>query len=164
MDMCRSIRSLEEDDECRLPVLMVAEQEDQRAGETAGITDWLVKPFTVAQARSKIGAWLLRTACQSIGNDVSAAAKEPVPPLAEVLQVEQVMADETTVLRATSEEGPRHLPERGSQVDKSALLWMYCREIAPFETAAFNSMAGDIIARAKIAPRRGMKRAIAARR
>src|SRR5262249_31700041 len=43
MDMCRSIRSLEEDDECRLPVLMVAEQEDQRAGETAGITDWLVK-------------------------------------------------------------------------------------------------------------------------
>ena len=130
----------------------------------AGITDWLVKPFTVAQARSKIGAWLLRTACQSIGNDVSAAAKEPVPPLAEVLQAKQVMADETTVLRATSEEGPRHLPERGSQVDKSALLWMYCREIAPFETAAFNSMAGDIIARAKIAPRRGMKRAIAARR
>jgi DNA-binding response OmpR family regulator len=165
MDMCRSIRSLEEDDERRLPILMVAEQEDQPAGEAAGVTDWLIKPFTVAQARSKIGAWLLRTACQSIGNDASAAAKEPAPPLAEVLQAGQVMAGgTTTVLRATSDEGTGHLPERGSQVDKSALLWMYCREIAPFETAAFNSMVGDIIARAKIAPHRKMRPSIAARR
>ena len=107
--------------------------------------------------RSKISAWLLRTASQSIGNDASAAAREPAPPVAEALQAEQVMADETTILRATS-------VERGSQLDKSALLWMYCREIAPFETAAFNSMAGDIIARAKMAPRRRMRPSIAARR
>jgi phosphoribosyl 1,2-cyclic phosphodiesterase/DNA-binding response OmpR family regulator len=164
MGMCRSIRSLEEDDDRRLPILMVAEQEDQRAGDAAGVTDWLIKPFTVAHARSKIGAWLLRTASQSIGNDASAAAREPVPPVAEALQAEQVMADETTVLRAASEEGTGHLPERGSQPDKSALLWMYCREIAPFETAAFSAMAGDIIARARMARRRRMRPSIAARR
>jgi phosphoribosyl 1,2-cyclic phosphodiesterase/DNA-binding response OmpR family regulator len=164
LDMCRSIRSLAKDDDRALPILMVAEQKDHRAGEAAGVTDWLVKPFTVAHARSKIGAWLLRTASQSIGNDASAAAKEPAPAATETLQAEQVMADETTVLRATSEEGTGHLPERGSQLDKSALLWMYGREIAPFETAAFSSMVGDIIARAKTAPHRRMRPSIAARR
>jgi ribonuclease BN (tRNA processing enzyme)/DNA-binding response OmpR family regulator len=164
MDMCRSIRSIATDDDRRLPILMVAEQEDQRA-DAAGVTDWLIKPFTVAHARSKIGAWLLRTACQSIGNDASAAAKQPVPAATETLQAKQVMAGgTTTVLRATSEKGNGHLPERSPQLDKSTLLWMYGREIAPFETAAFSSLVGDIIARAKMAPRRGMKRAIAARR
>jgi len=165
MDMCQSIRSLAEDDDRRLPILMVVEQEDQCAGDAAGVTDWLIKPFTVAHARSKIGAWLLRTACQSISNDTSAAAKQPVPAVAETLQAKLVMVGgTTTVLRATSDEANNHLPERSSQLDKSVLLWMYGREIAPFETAAFGSMAGDIIARAKMAQRRGMKRAIAARR
>jgi ribonuclease BN (tRNA processing enzyme) len=164
MDMCRSIRSIEEDDERRLPILMVAEQEDQRAGDAAGVTDWLVKPFTVAHARSKISAWLLRIASQSTRNDASSAAKEPVPAVTEALHVEQVMASEATVLRAALEGETGHLPDRGSQLDKSALLWMYGREIAPFETAAFSSQVGDIIARAKMAPHRRMRPSIAARR
>jgi hypothetical protein len=41
--------------------------------------------------------------------------------------------------------------------DKSALLWMYCREIAPFETPAFSKKVGNLIARATSAPQ---KRAI----
>jgi hypothetical protein len=36
--------------------------------------------------------------------------------------------------------------------DKSALLWMYCREIAPFETPAFSKAVGDLIARARKGP------------
>jgi hypothetical protein len=32
--------------------------------------------------------------------------------------------------------------------DKSALLWMYCREIAPFETPTFSTKVGELIARA----------------
>ena len=36
--------------------------------------------------------------------------------------------------------------------DKSALLWMYCREIAPFETPAFSKAVGDLVARATKRP------------
>jgi hypothetical protein len=32
--------------------------------------------------------------------------------------------------------------------DRAALLWMYCREIAPFETPTFGKNVGELIARA----------------
>jgi len=41
--------------------------------------------------------------------------------------------------------------------DKAALLWMYCRQIAPFETSTFSKNVGALIARAKRVP---YKRAI----
>jgi len=50
------------------------------------------------------------------------------------------------------------MPQKGSEnrrfvenvisTNKSALLWMYCREIAPFETPAFGEKVGELIARA----------------
>ena len=60
ISMCRAIRRQYEED--RLPVIMVAGQEDHDAGAAAGVTDWLIHPFTAAYARTKICAWLLRTA------------------------------------------------------------------------------------------------------
>jgi hypothetical protein len=36
--------------------------------------------------------------------------------------------------------------------DKSALLWMYCREIAPFETPTFSTKVGELIGRATKRP------------
>jgi hypothetical protein len=38
--------------------------------------------------------------------------------------------------------------------DKAALLWMYCREIAPFETPTFSKKVGELIARATSAPQK----------
>ena len=72
MDMCRAIRRQANDDQQRLPVVMVAEQEDQDSGAAAGVTDWLIKPFTGAYARTKIRAWVLRTASQSVRRGVPA--------------------------------------------------------------------------------------------
>jgi len=43
---------------------MIAGQEDQASGAAAGVTDWLIKPFTTAYARTKVRAWVLRTVCQ----------------------------------------------------------------------------------------------------
>ena len=63
MEMCRAIRQQETDREPELPVVMVAAQEDLTAA-AAGVTDWLIKPFTDAYARTKIRAWALRAACQ----------------------------------------------------------------------------------------------------
>ena len=63
METCRAIRQQENDREHELPVVMVAAQEDLTAA-AAGVTDWLIKPFTDAYARTKMRAWALRAACQ----------------------------------------------------------------------------------------------------
>jgi hypothetical protein len=43
---------------------------------------------------------------------------------------------------------------RGNSLDKSFLLWIDCREIAPFETPTFSSKVGEIIARATRPPQK----------
>jgi hypothetical protein len=40
-----------------------------------------------------------------------------------------------------------HLPESMINADKSAPLWMSCREIAAFETPTFSKKVGELIAR-----------------
>jgi hypothetical protein len=42
--------------------------------------------------------------------------------------------------------------------DKAALLWMYCKEIAPFETPTFSKNVGELIARATRAPQKAAVR------
>jgi DNA-binding response OmpR family regulator len=64
MATCRAIRQQCNGHEHQLPVVMVAAQEDPAPGAMAGVTDWLIKPFTGAYARTKICAWVLRTTCQ----------------------------------------------------------------------------------------------------
>jgi hypothetical protein len=46
----------------------------------------------------------------------------------------------------------RRFPENVISTDKSVLLWMYCREIAPFETPTFGEKVGELIARATSTP------------
>jgi CheY-like chemotaxis protein len=156
---CRAIRSLTRDDDRRLPIIMVVDKENQHAGAAAGVTDWLLKPFTVAHARTKIGAWLLRTACQSTRSDAS-AGKELAAAATETLQAEHANGPhDTATLRPSPEKGTdRYLSEMILQPDKSALLWMYGREIAPFDTLEFSSHVGEIIARATTAPQKRLPR------
>jgi len=44
--------------------------------------------------------------------------------------------------------------EKVISTDRSALLWMYCREIAPFETPTFSKSVGELITRATTAPQK----------
>ena len=46
------------------PVVVVVAQHEQQDSAGAGVTDWLIKPFSNAYARTKIRAWMLRTACR----------------------------------------------------------------------------------------------------
>jgi DNA-binding response OmpR family regulator len=66
MVMTRWVTEGSNDRQHQLPVVMVATQENQTAGAAAGVTDWLIRPFTDAYARTKIRAWVLRKACQSV--------------------------------------------------------------------------------------------------
>jgi phosphoribosyl 1,2-cyclic phosphodiesterase/FixJ family two-component response regulator len=64
MSTCRAIRADESNHKYQVPVIMVAAQEDQAAAAAAGVTDWLVRPFSDAYARTKIRAWVFRSTCQ----------------------------------------------------------------------------------------------------
>jgi phosphoribosyl 1,2-cyclic phosphodiesterase/CheY-like chemotaxis protein len=63
MATCRAIRQIKD---YETPVVMIAAQEDSAAGAAAGVSDWLIKPFTSSYARTKIRAWVLRTECRWI--------------------------------------------------------------------------------------------------
>jgi ribonuclease BN (tRNA processing enzyme)/CheY-like chemotaxis protein len=141
MEMCRAIRQQENDREHQLPVVMVAAQENQERGAEAGVTDWLIKPFNDAYARTKIRAWTLRAACQWMRgvipeDDERRSARSP-------LHVQRA---------PMAQKGTGRFSENVIRTDKSALLWMYCREIAPFETPAFSENVGNLIARATKRP------------
>jgi DNA-binding response OmpR family regulator len=139
MQICRAIREHENDREHQLPVVMITTHENRAAGAAAGVTDWLIRPFTDAYARTKICAWVLRTACQRIRVVISEDEKRRLAgPLVRVRRAP--MAQKGLENKRVSE----HV----ISTDKSALLWMYCREIAPFETPAFSRKVGDLIARA----------------
>ena len=153
MDMCRAIRRRTNDNEYRLPVVMVAEQEDQDSGAAAGVTDWLIKPFTGAYARTKIRAWVLRAASQSVRRGVPADEewRSPSPGAMRILDAQADDGfDRTTHLHPWPQKGTerRRSSEMATSSDKSALLWMHGREIAPFETPPFSRRVGEIIARA----------------
>jgi phosphoribosyl 1,2-cyclic phosphodiesterase/CheY-like chemotaxis protein len=63
LETCRAIRNLTGD---AVPVVMIATEANMAAGAAAGVTDWLVDPFTESYARTKIRAWVLRTECRWI--------------------------------------------------------------------------------------------------
>jgi phosphoribosyl 1,2-cyclic phosphodiesterase/CheY-like chemotaxis protein len=140
--MCRAIRR--QAMENRLPVIILAGQEDQDAGAAAGVSDWLIKPFTAAYARTKIRTWLLRTACKSVKSAVLGSKKRRLPPLRGI--------------RSGQLENLHRVPQKGADkthpvsLDKSTLLWMYGREIASFDTPAFGKKLGEIIVRATSMP------------
>ena len=155
METCRAIRQQDNDPEHSTPVVIVASEQDQARGISAGATDWLIKPFTSAYARTKVRAWILRTACQ---------AMMTLTPEREKLRFAQrPLPIEPPRLRKKRAQGQRHpTPHTGTEnrrfsndairTEKGDLLWMYCREVAPFETASFRKKIGQLIAHATNTP------------
>ncbi len=64
LEVCRAIRTQAGAHGREVPIVLVAASEDVAAGREAGVTDWLVKPFSSGYARTRMRAWLLRTACR----------------------------------------------------------------------------------------------------
>ena len=66
LNVCRILR-LEQDWRLKgVPIVMVSDRENTRAGFVYGITQWLIAPFSTQYARAQIQAWLLRSACRWI--------------------------------------------------------------------------------------------------
>jgi len=65
LELCRGLRK--DAGGSDLPIVIVADGEaeaDRAAGAEAGVTDWLVAPFSTLYARTRIRAWALRQACR----------------------------------------------------------------------------------------------------
>jgi phosphoribosyl 1,2-cyclic phosphodiesterase/DNA-binding response OmpR family regulator len=143
MEMCHAIRAQENDHQHQLPVVMVAAEENQAAGGAAGVTDWLIRPFTDAHARTKISAWALRAACQRIRvvipQDENGRLTRPPVHIRKASMAQRGIEN-------------KRFSKNVISTDKSDLLWMYCREIAPFETPAFSKAVGDLVARSARRP------------
>jgi GAF domain-containing protein len=60
LELCDDLRSPGENVAEDTPIIIVADV----AENAAGVTDWLIRPFSSAYARTRIRAWLLRTACR----------------------------------------------------------------------------------------------------
>ena len=145
IELCRAIRR--QAPEHQLPVLMVADREDQDAGAMAGVSDWLIEPFTAAYARTKIRTWLLRTARKSIKSATHAEEERPSHPL-RVVHAAHGLGDHgiKKLPRVSQRAADGNDPVISSE--KAALLWMYGRQIAAFDTPTFSNKVGQIIAQA----------------
>jgi len=61
--LCAEIRVLPSENAGDLPIIIVTDQDKvpEDKGETAGVTDWLTRPFSLQYARSRMRAWLMRS-------------------------------------------------------------------------------------------------------
>lgn len=66
LELCRRIRDMSHPKATDTPVIVVADQArvDVASGEACGVTDWLVRPFSLQYVRTRTRAWLLRTMCR----------------------------------------------------------------------------------------------------
>jgi ribonuclease BN (tRNA processing enzyme)/DNA-binding response OmpR family regulator len=71
LELARTIRAKRAGDRRRLSVVVVADRE-YPGGDEAGVTEWLVTPFSSAYAQTKLQAWVLR--------GTSRWKKAPAPP------------------------------------------------------------------------------------
>jgi ribonuclease BN (tRNA processing enzyme)/DNA-binding response OmpR family regulator len=65
--LCRAIRCETRPELKDIPVVLIDADEDAAEialGFAAGVTDWLIRPFSAEYARTRIRAWLLRTDCR----------------------------------------------------------------------------------------------------
>ena len=66
LESAQAIRQSESANTVQVPVVLVSTA-DHRLDANRGVaTDWLVSPFSMSYARTKIRAWVLRTACRWI--------------------------------------------------------------------------------------------------
>ncbi len=64
LEACNALRRSGDAGAADIPIIVVADAADLDGGKAAGVTDWLIRPFSSAYARTRIQAWLFRTACR----------------------------------------------------------------------------------------------------
>ncbi len=146
MEICRAIRrDLVAEDDTKLPIIMVAARQDLPAGMAAGVTDWLIKPFTISYARTKVRAWILRAACHWMKASVPEDEERRLASLHElsILDTEpEERFDRITRLAAAVFDVPIALV---SLVDKDRQWFKSCHGISATETSREVSFCAHVV-------------------
>jgi phosphoribosyl 1,2-cyclic phosphodiesterase/DNA-binding response OmpR family regulator len=145
MEICRTIRSGLVADDSELPIIMVAARQDLAAGIAAGVTDWLIKPFTSSYARTKLRAWILRTACHWMRASTPEDEERRLASLRElrILDTEpEERFDRITRLAAAVFDVPIALV---SLVDKDRQWFKSCYGITATETSREVSFCAHVV-------------------
>jgi len=66
VEMVRAVRRSEATGAIQIPIVIVATDDHPPDADRGGATDWLVAPFSMSYARTKIRAWVLRAATRWI--------------------------------------------------------------------------------------------------
>ena len=64
LGLCRTLRAGHDPGLESVPVIIVAGSERAEEGRAAGVTGWLIQPFSMQYARAYIQSWILRTVCR----------------------------------------------------------------------------------------------------
>jgi CheY-like chemotaxis protein len=64
LSVCKALRADQDRRFNDVPVVIVADRERTSEGMTAGVTGWLIAPFSTQYARAQVQAWLMRSACR----------------------------------------------------------------------------------------------------
>jgi phosphoribosyl 1,2-cyclic phosphodiesterase/DNA-binding response OmpR family regulator len=145
VETCRAIRREFGADEDKLPVVLVAAREDPVGGAAAGVTDWLTKPFSSSYARTKVRAWVLRTACQWMKAAIPGDEERRLVSLRElrILDTEpEERFDRITRLAAAVFDVPIALV---SLVDKDRQWFKSCYGISAKETSREASFCSHVV-------------------
>ena len=71
LDVCRALRADPDPRLANVPVVLLtglAGEKDMATGFSAGVTDYMTKPFKPAHVRSRVHAWLLRSRADTAGS------------------------------------------------------------------------------------------------
>lgn len=64
LEVCRQLRADGDPYLKAVPVVIVAEHERSAEGAEAGVTQWLIKPFSLQYVQAHIQSWILRGSCR----------------------------------------------------------------------------------------------------
>jgi CheY-like chemotaxis protein len=64
LSVCKSLRAESDPRLKEVPIVIVADRERTSEGIAAGVTRWLIAPFSSQYARTQIQAWLVRSSCR----------------------------------------------------------------------------------------------------
>ncbi len=70
LTVCKNLRSERDKRLKDVPILIIGDRERVDQGAVAGVSEWLVTPFSSQFARAHIQAWLMRSACRWIRAEV----------------------------------------------------------------------------------------------
>ena len=135
LNVCKELRGDHDPRLADVPIVIVANRERTGEGLAAGVTRWLIAPFSAQYARAQIQAWLMSSACRWVRAALPADEEKRLAALHElaILDTEpEERFDRITRLAAAMADVPMVFV---SLVDKDRQWFKSCQGLGANETS-----------------------------